>query len=232
MNSRYWSGIVANSERCLIIGMFAVCVFFANAQPKTAHSLTTNDPEAEKYLKAVKIKLQNLKAFKLNFTTEITDADQKKQTNKGTYLVSGEKFEMDMSDIKTINDGKTHWSIDKIEKEINITKYTKPKLTKTENPIDIIKNYSSLFKFRVKEPIQNQRIVIELVPLNKNNSFFKVDLVLDTKKNQLLGAKLYDKSGHRIQFSFTNMQELTILPAGAFVLNKDAYKEYEILDMR
>ena len=46
---------MANSVRCLMMGIFAVCLFHAKAQPKTAHSLTTNDPEAEKYLKAVKI---------------------------------------------------------------------------------------------------------------------------------------------------------------------------------
>lgn len=209
-------------------------VFSSNflAQPKAVKSSPNNDPEAEKYLKAIKLKLQTLKGYKLNFVTEITDADNKKQTYKGSYMGSGDKFELELPDVKTINDGKTQWTINKSEKEINISQYAKPKQSKTETPVDIIKNYSTLFKYRVKEPAANSRIILELIPLNKNTSFFKVDLTLNTKKNHIISAKLYDRGGHRILFNFTDMVELTSLPSGAFSLNTIVYKDYEVLDMR
>lgn len=211
-----------------------VTAFYSNfySQPKAVKPAPKNDPEAEKYLKAIKSKLQTLKAYKLNFVTEVTDADNKKQTYKGSYMGSGDKFELELPEVKTINDGKTQWTINKSEKEINISKYTKPKQSKTETPVDIIKNYSTLFKYRVKEPAVNSQIVLELIPLNKNTSFFKVDLTLNIKKNHIISAKLYDRGGHRILFKFTDMVELTSLPTGAFSLNPASYKDYEILDMR
>jgi len=203
-----------------------------HAQPKLAKPIANNDPEAEKYLKLVNTKLQSLKGYKLNFSVEIIDADQKKQTYLGSYLGSGDRFILDLPDIRTINDGKTQWSVDKSNKEINISKYSKPKLSKAETPIDIVKNYASLFKYRVKEPIQNQQIVLELVPINKNSNFFKVDLIFDTKKHHIVGSKLYDKGGHRVVFTFKNMQEYKIIASDAFTLKINDHKGYEILDNR
>jgi outer membrane lipoprotein-sorting protein len=202
------------------------------SQPRSGQPSANNDPEAEKYLKLVNTKLQTLKGYKLNFTTEIIDADQKKQTYQGSYAGSGDRFILDLPDTKTINDGKTQWTINKGEMEINISKYSKPKQSKAEIPIDIIKNYSRLFKYRVKEPLHSQQIVLELVPLNKNSNFFKVDLTLDVKKHHILGAKLYDKGGHRISFKFADMHEFKTIAADAFILLEKDYPGYEILDTR
>jgi outer membrane lipoprotein-sorting protein len=202
------------------------------SQPRSGQPSANNDPEAEKYLKLINTKLQTLKGYKLNFITEIIDADQKKQTYQGSYAGSGDRFILDLPDTKTINDGKTQWTINKGEMEINISKYSKPKQSKAEIPIDIIKNYSRLFKYRVKEPLHSQQIVLELVPLNKNSNFFKVDLTLDVKKHHILGAKLYDKGGHRISFKFADMHEFKTIAADAFILLEKDYPGYEILDTR
>jgi outer membrane lipoprotein-sorting protein len=202
------------------------------SQPRSGQPSANNDPEAEKYLKLINTKLQTLKGYKLNFITEIIDADQKKQTYQGSYAGSGDRFILDLPDTKTINDGKTQWTINKGEMEINISKYSKPKQSKAEIPIDIIKNYSRLFKYRVKEPLHSQQIVLELVPLNKNSNFFKVDLTLDVKKHHILGAKLYDKGGYRISFKFADMHEFKTIAADAFILLEKDYPGYEILDTR
>lgn len=212
-----------------------ISFFFASltlsAQPKT-NSVEKNDPEAEKYLKLLKTKLERLAAYKMNFNTEIIDIDQKKESLKGSYLGSGDKFELDMPDAKTINDGKTQWTINKKDKEINIANYSKPKKSKSETPIDIVKNYATLFKYRVKEPLAQNKVMLELIPLNKNSSFFKVDIQIDVKKNQIISAKLYDRGGHRIIFSFSDMVEYNKIPSGSFSLNISNYKDFEILDLR
>jgi len=221
------------SLKLFVLLIISIC--FAQviqSQPRSGQPSANNDPEAEKYLKLVNTKLQTLKGYKLNFTTEIVDADQKKQTYQGSYTGSGDRFILDLPDMKTINDGKTQWTINKGEKEINISKYSKPKQSKAETPIDIIKNYSRLFKYRVKEPVQSQQIVLELVPLNKNYNFFKVDLTLDVKKHHILGAKLYDKGGYRISFKFSDMHEFKTIAAGTYTLLTKDYPGYEILDTR
>lgn len=227
--------IFARKLNIKLLILLLVCSCFIQviqAQPKPAKPSANNDPEAEKYLKLVNTKLQTLKGYKLNFSTEIIDADQKKQTYQGSYTGSGDRFILDLPDMKTINDGKTQWAINKAEKEINISKYSKPKLSKAETPIDIIKNYALLFKYRVKEPIQNQIIVLELVPLNKNSNFFKVDVTLDVKKHHILGAKLYDKGGHRVVFKFANMQEFKSMTADVFTFIAKDYAGFETLDTR
>lgn len=221
------------SLKLFVLLIISICFTqVIQSQPRSGQPSANNDPEAEKYLKLVNTKLQTLKGYKLNFTTEIIDADQKKQTYQGSYAGSGDRFILDLPDTKTINDGKTQWTINKGEMEINISKYSKPKQSKAEIPIDIIKNYSRLFKYRVKEPLHSQQIVLELVPLNKNSNFFKVDLTLDVKKHHILGAKLYDKGGHRISFKFADMHEFKTIAADAFILLEKDYPGYEILDTR
>lgn len=221
------------SLKLFVLLIISICFTqVIQSQPRSGQPSANNDPEAEKYLKLINTKLQTLKGYKLNFITEIIDADQKKQTYQGSYAGSGDRFILDLPDTKTINDGKTQWTINKGEMEINISKYSKPKQSKAEIPIDIIKNYSRLFKYRVKEPLHSQQIVLELVPLNKNSNFFKVDLTLDVKKHHILGAKLYDKGGYRISFKFADMHEFKTIAADAFILLEKDYPGYEILDTR
>ena len=98
--------------------------------------------------------------------------------------------------------------------------------------MDIIKNYSSLFKYRVKEPEQNNKIILELVPLNKNNPVFKIDLTIHTKNLQILSSKTYDRRGYRMNYEITNTQENYKPSPTEFSPNKEQYKSYEELDMR
>lgn len=202
------------------------------AQIKPVKPTSTNDPEAEKYLKLLKSKLETNKGYKLEFTTNITDADNKSQTSSGVYIGASHMYSVEMDGVKTINNGKTQWAIQSVDKEIHISNVSNLKSSKAEMPIDIIKKYNKLFRYRVKEPLNNQIITLELIPLNKNSAYFKIDLTIQTAKLQILSAKLYDKGGNRVQFKFSKTTENLKLSPSQFEVNTNLYKGYEVLDMR
>jgi outer membrane lipoprotein-sorting protein len=217
--------------RILSIVFFFVYALGLYSQPKPVKPVSQNDPEAEKHLKALKLKYSKLINYKLTYKMQAVDANNKSTTMTGVYIGSGEKYIIEIDQTKSINDGKTIWSINSKEKEIQINKVSATKKNKLETPIDIINQYNKLFKYRVKEPIENGVIVLELIPLDKNSPYFKIDMHIDVKKNNLTAAKLYDKGGNRINFTITNTSELK-LNTDAFIVDTKQYKDYEVLDMR
>jgi len=212
---------------------FSIAMSLAGlSQPKPVKPQTTNDPEAEKYLKALKSKFDLLKTYKLSYKMSITDANNSTTTIDGTYIGSGEKFIATGNNTKTISDGKTQWVIESADKEIQINTVKTSKGNKIETPIDIIKRYNKFFKYRIKEPLENNAIILELIPLEKNSPYFKIDLTIHTGKMQIVSAKLYDRGGNRILFNISKTEENIKLASDVFTVNTANYKGYEVMDMR
>lgn len=214
---------------CLLFSLGIMNLF---SQPQSVKPSAENDPEADKYLKALKTKFESLTSYKLSYKIAMTDANNKVTDMIGNYTGSGGKYIIESNSAKTIADGKTQWTIDKENKEIQIATMKPSKGNRLENPIDIVKRYNKFFKYRVKEPISDDKIVLELIPLDKNSSYFKIDLTIHTKKNQLISSKLYDRGGNRILFSFTKVEENLKLSPNLFTVDTKSYKDYEVLDMR
>jgi outer membrane lipoprotein-sorting protein len=160
-----------------------------------------------------------------------TNADNKSTKQSGTYIGSVEKYIIESKNLTIINDGKTQWSIDHIDQEIRVNKIAVNK-SKIESPMSIIQNYASLFKYRVKETIANGILILEMIPLNKNSNFFKVDLAIQVAKNQIVYVKLYDRGGNRIFYDILSTEENIKIQESDFALNKNKYKGYEELDLR
>lgn len=214
-----------------IIILFVLGYSILCGQPKPVKPSLQNDATAEKYLSKLKAKYDKLNGYKISYKLEITSPDGKSELSQGTYIGSRDQYILETKDLKIVNDGKTQWNINHQDKEIQIQKLSSKK-SKWETPMDIIKNYSSLFKYRVKDPEQNNKIILELVPLNKNNPVFKIDLTIHTKNLQILSSKTYDRRGYRMNYDITNTQENYKPSPTEFSPNKEQYKGYEELDMR
>jgi outer membrane lipoprotein-sorting protein len=213
------------------LAFFMLCILNANSQPKPVKPAIANEPLAEKYLKDLKEKFNKLSSYKLNYKMITTNADAKSSSMEGSYTGSRDKFIIETKGLSIINNGAVQWNFNHEDKEIQINKISTTK-SKIESPMSIIKNYSSLFKYRVKEKPSNGVIILELIPLNKNSNFFKIDLTLDIIKLQIISSKFYDRGGTRILYTITKTEENLGLSKSAFNPNSADYKGYEELDMR
>jgi outer membrane lipoprotein-sorting protein len=215
----------------LYLFVFLFTSIFLVAQPKPVKPSLENDPEAEKYLKMIKEKFDKMTVYKLSYKVVSTDVNSKTTSQTGSYIGAKEKYIIEIDKLKIVNNGKTQWNIDESSKEIQIQNISS-KSKKSETPMSVIKNYKLLFKYRVKESITNNVIVLELVPLNKNNAIFKIDLAIQVASQQLVFAKFYDRGGSRVQYNILSTINNPALAVNAFGIETKSYKGWEILDMR
>src|SRR3954465_4252180 len=96
---------------------FAFAVLSLNAQ--TDKNPTTNDPAAKKILDAVSTKFRTYKSPQASFTYRVENAQGKAlSSKKGSVIMKGNKYRVNMDGLEIYSDGKTTWSYDKSANEV------------------------------------------------------------------------------------------------------------------
>ena len=217
----------------ILINIFVITIslsLFGQPKPIKPIVLSENDPEAEKILNSFNSKYQKLKSYTFDFAVNISDLEAKtKETYNGTYKNKGVKFFLKLKEMDVFTNGKMYYSVNYKSKEVQIQDYNQN--LKKDLPFEQINNYKKKYKYRVKEVLDKNRKVIELVPLNKNNPIFKIDVVVQTLSNQLKSIKVYEKSGYRILYTISKLKENEKLSDTEFEFNSKNYSDFEILDL-
>lgn len=209
---------------------------YAHAQPKAVKPAEKiNDAEAGKILKNLKAKFESTKAAKLAFTLELNEADSKQNsTEKGTLILQGiDKFRLATTEQEVVCDGKTVWTHNLVDKEIQISSYSKK--SRSMLPIQMILDYEKNYHYRIKpdaEGISKNQKMIELVPIDKKNALFKIDILVDVTKGTLVYSKMYEKSGARFLYTITLYDESYKPTASDFVFNPKNYPKEDVIDLR
>jgi outer membrane lipoprotein-sorting protein len=217
----------------ILINIFVITIslsLFGQPKPIKPIVLSENDPEAEKILNSFNSKYQKLKSYTFDFAVNISDLEAKtKETYNGTYKNKSVKFFLKLKEMDVFTNGKMYYSVNYKSKEVQIQDYNQN--LKKDLPFEQINNYKKKYKYRVKEVLDKNRKVIELVPLNKNNPIFKIDVVVQTLSNQLKSIKVYEKSGYRILYTISKLKENEKLSDTEFEFNSKNYSDFEILDL-
>lgn len=205
------------------------------AQQKSSNpSSVMNDPKSGKILSDLRSKFMAYKSYKINFSFEYSDQQEKKKENmQGTYTSQGEKFTLITGDKEVYCDGKVVWTYSIPGKELQIANY-KGK-NKFISPISLVQNFEKeyYYHFKEEESVQKNQKIIELTPIDKKKPIFKIDLIVDVVKKSIVYSKIYEKSGVRQIFKINQVQENPVLSDNDFVCNTSKYpKDIEIVDLR
>ena len=73
---------------------------------------------------------------------------------------------------------------------------------------------------------------IELTPVDKTKTFFKVLVEVDKNSKNILSTKVFDKNGNRYVYNITSMKVNSNLPDSLFVFNAKNYPRVEVVDLR
>jgi outer membrane lipoprotein-sorting protein len=213
-----------------ILLIFISIPLFGQPKPIKPIVISENDPEAEKILNSFNSKYQKLKSYSFDFSVHISDLEAKtKESYNGVYKNKGAKFFLKLKDLDVFTNGKMYYSANYKSKEVQIQDYNQN--LKKDLPFEQINNYKKKYKYRVKEVLDKNRKVIELVPLNKNNPIFKIDVAIQTQSNQLKSIKVYEKSGYRILYTISKLKENEKISDAEFDFNSKNYSDFEILDL-
>ena len=218
--------------KILLFGFFT---FFGLNGFSQNNSLGKSDPAAKVILDNVSAKFKTYKTVTANFTLTITNgSDQVQASKKGVVYMKVSKYKVDVSDQVMYSDGSNIWTFDKSANEVQITKFDPNSNTIT--PQKMFTNfYDKDFLYKLNgETRKGGKTIqeIELTPVDKTKTFFKVLVEVDKNSKNILSTKVFDKNGNRYVYNITSMKVNSNLPDSLFVFNAKNYPRVEVVDLR
>ena len=216
----------------LLLGFLIFCTSNAFSQNNT---LGTSDPSAKTILDNVSTKFKTYKTVTANFTLSITDANGKVQgTKKGILYMNGPKYRVNISGQEIYSDGDNIWTYDKSANEVQLTKFDPSANTIT--PQKMFTNfYDKDFLYKLNgEKKDGNKIVqeIELTPVDKTKTYFKVLVNVDKATKNINSTKIFEKNGDRYIYTVNSMKTNTDIPGSLFVFDAKKYPKVEVVDLR
>ena len=194
--------------------------------------LSQNDPKAKAILDKMSAKYSNIPGFTATFTQTLENKmEDITDTFKGEIVVSGDKFKADVAGQLIVNNNETVWTYLRDANEVTINNYDEE--AGEMNPSKIYKAYQEGYKYLYMAGEGNaQYHVIDLVPEDKDESFYKIRLKIDKKTNLLDKWTIFDRAGNIFNYEVTNFKVVNSLAAEDFVFDPSDYQGIEVLDFR
>jgi outer membrane lipoprotein carrier protein len=215
--------------------LFVFFTFCASTAFCQNNSLGTSDPQAKKILDDVSAKFKTYKTVEANFTLSITDANGKAEgTKTGIVYIKGAKYRVNMSGQEIYSDGNNIWTYDKSASEVQLSKFDPSSNTIT--PQKMFTNfYDKDFLYKLNgETKKGKKIIqqIELTPVDKTKTFFKVLVDIDKSSKNIASTKVFEKNGNRYIYTITSIKTNGDLPDSLFVFDPKQHPKVEVVDLR
>lgn len=212
------------------LGITVVAILFSLSQSAFAQY----DDKALEILDDMSSKYKSIPAYEATFTQTLENAQANiNEDFSGQITVKGEKFRLSMGGQEIINDGKTVWTYIPEVNEVNIDNYNPQEGEMT--PSKVYAAYKEGYKYIYLEEKKigpKSYDVVDLVPEDKNDPFFKIRLVIDQKGNILKSWTMFDKSGNKYIYDITDFKILDNIKDTFFKFDKDKYNGVEVVDLR
>jgi outer membrane lipoprotein-sorting protein len=195
-----------------------------------------NDPDAKKVLDGLSAKLNSYKAVQANFTLKVEDSKGKLQGSRsGVIYLKGNKYHVSVVGGQEIYcDGQDFYTYDKSSNEVTITK--NDPTTQTISVDKLFSNfYDKDFLYKLNgETKMGARTVeeVELTPVDKTKSFFKVLLYIDKATHALVSMKWFDKTGNRYTLDTSKINGSATITDAQLAYNKAKFPGAEEVDLR
>jgi outer membrane lipoprotein-sorting protein len=200
------------------------------------NSLGHSDPQAKQVLDRASAKIKSCKAIQASFTLEIQDEQGNSQgVKKGTILMKGNKYKVDLTGQEIYNDGKTNWTYDKSSNEVTITK-PDPSSNSLASPQTLLTDFYDkdfLYNMNGEQKLDGKTVQeIEMTPVDKSRNFHKIYLYIDKKSHLISSGKILDKNGNRYIYTINNLNGKASLSDASFVFDKSKHPGVEEVDLR
>ena len=200
-----------------------------------------SDPVATALLKKVSDKYKAYSALTADFKLVInrpkikpTDDDRKfADTISGNILLQAEKFRIKLTDQQFICDGKNIWTYITRDKEVQVNYFEES--DDVFSPSKIFTLYQDGYSYQIKEKRNvggKSIVVIEMAPVNRKVSYFKIDVTIDETNLQIIESKVYEKNGARYSYKLTKQTPNPTLYAGSFTFLAKKFPGVKVVDLR
>ena len=205
---------------------------FAQSGPMVTKKF--NDPESSKILKDLETALNSYSSISIDFAFQSEKNDKITDEMQGSIKIKGSKYVLSTSMQRVYCDGVTVWNYLPEQKEVNVSKYSEGDDSQMINPLYLVKNYAQQYKSNfIKEGLNKGVLeqMIDLTPL-KASSLYRVRLVIDKNKKQIIRISIYEKDGTQYTYVVTKFQANQPIDDKSFVFDVSKHPDVEVIDMR
>ncbi len=192
------------------------------------------DPKALTILDEMSNKFKTYSSFKATFTFTLSNASAKiNEVSAGELMVRGSKYRIKLPKMEIINNGTTVWNYMKEANEVNISTYDPA--DDDISPNKIYTMYKKGYKYTyIGDKVEAGKTyqIVELVPEDRKNRFFKVRLEINKIDKSIKNWTLYEKNGNIYEYSIKTFLPNTVADDTPFTFDKSKYPGVEIIDLR
>ena len=207
------------------------CVLVAAA---CTGAFAQNDAKSKNILAQLSKNYKSYKTITADVAFTINNRQENiKEEQKGKVYLKGNKFRIEMGGQLILSDGKDIWTFLKDLNEVNISTF-EPGADEL-SPTNIFTIYEKGFQSYYIGEAENGAVklhTIDLVPTDKEKSFFKIRINVDQKKNQIVDATIFDKNGTLYTYAIKNFVPNSVIPDTNFVFDTKKYPDVEVVDLR
>tara|TARA_B100001758_G_C18403016_1_gene610215 strand:- start:411 stop:1037 length:627 start_codon:yes stop_codon:yes gene_type:complete len=205
-----------------IITLLMIFSATLSAQDETARNILNKLSETHKLYNNITVN------FDLNYENKNLNIKEKQS---GILVISGDKFLLDIDDQIIINNGEIQWIYLADMNEVQIINHEEE--NNIMNPKNFFNFYERISKYRyigVKSEDKTRLHIIELFP-EESSMFMKVELTVNSEKNQLKNIILFDKSGGTYTYLITSFISNS-KETPQFIFNTEDYPDIDVIDLR
>lgn len=200
---------------------------------KTEQNNIINDPKAKAVLdKANQVYKQNT-GIHSKFTQTIEIPAGKTTSKAGEIFLKGNKFMIKFPDQEIYCNEKSVWTYLKDANEVQINDYeSDPSDISPSNMFNIYQKDFNYIKIADETVRSKPCNVIDLTPIDKSRSYFKIRLWLDKETSLLSKIRIFDKNGYRYNYTINHINNKANIDDSKFNFNKNEYPGVKIEDLR
>jgi outer membrane lipoprotein-sorting protein len=192
------------------------------------------DPKALEILEDMSSKYNEIPSFQAQFTYTLHNPQENiNEEFNGEVTVKGEKFRLKMGGQEIYNNGNTVWTYLPEVNEVNIDNYYPE--SGDLSPSKIYSAYRDGYKYMFLEEAKEGNStyeVVDLIPEDANNQFFKIRLKIDKNENALKSWEMFDKMGNRYKYMVTDFNAQADIKDNYFEFDPSRHRGVEIIDLR
>lgn len=204
-------------------------------------SKTYIEDEADEALKKMSKRYETLSVIYAEFElivnspkTKPTDDEAKLTTKQqGTITLKADKFILKLPKQEIICDGKNIWTLNSDDKETQLSLFEES--DDVFSPAKLFSFFKTGYSYQVKEKKSvngKKAVVVEMSPVNKKTSYFKIDVTIDIATSTLLQTKIYAKNGVRYTYNILAEKDNLSFADSYFTYNSQKYPLFKLIDLR
>ena len=191
------------------------------------------DKKSNAILEVLTAKTEAYHSIRVEFTYKMENTEAGiDESTRGTLLVMGDKYKLSISGQEVYCDGETLWTYiaDAEEVQVNSMEDSEESIS----PNKLLTSYSDDYrsKFIREDFIYGTTAnIIDLTPL-EGKSYYKVRLIIDKEKDQLLEFTIFDNNGSTYSYVINKFEPNVPVTDDMFTFNVKDHPGVDVIDMR